>query len=334
MLQFRNETPFVGAITLFPDADGIDTVCAILKGTFTLAPTPSVADEQIPVTTAAEYFGEPEASSVKRPTDVSLPKPATDIVVIGHAVAPNGYVSVMDVSVAVGPVRKTARVFGDRVWQSNGATYSISTPSRFESIPLVWERAFGGTDRTERGPREEARNPIGTGFRTTDGLAPLEGLFLPNIEDPLDLISSWKQTPAPMGFGPLGAHWEPRRSYAGTYDEQWQETRAPYLPSDFDPRFLQIAPADLIARGYLQGGEPVELRGLSQRQVIAFQLPTVRPRIAFRLDGKPNDRPAYLDTVVLEPTDGRLSLVWRASFPCDKKSLRVNEVVATLASPG
>ena len=38
-----------------------------------------------------------------------------------------------------------------------------------------------------------------------------------------------------------------------------------------------------------------------------------------------------LDTLIVEPTARRLQLVWRAAFQCDKKSLKVREVVAALA---
>ena len=58
MLQFRNETPFVGSLTVMPDADGIDTLIAVVKGTFTLGAEPQLAPEQVPVTPAAEYWGD------------------------------------------------------------------------------------------------------------------------------------------------------------------------------------------------------------------------------------------------------------------------------------
>jgi hypothetical protein len=331
MLQFINRTPFVGALTLFPDPDGIDTVYAVVKGTFTLGNDPRVADVQVPIVAVPEFHGDPADSSVKRPSDVSLSKPATDIVVLGYAVAPNGNpVTVMDVFVTLGSVSASARVFGDRVWETNGATYSASAPRSFDRMPLVWERSFGGTDDTPNGATGESRNPVGTGFRAANGVNPIEGTRLPNVETINELITSWKQVPTPAGFAPTAAHWEPRRSYAGTYDQAWQDTRCPYLPQDFDPRFLQIAPPGLIAPGHLHGGETGELRGLTLNGSQTFALPTTRPRVEFVLDGEHVERPVELDTVVLEPSENRLSLVWRAALPCDKKALRVKTAVATL----
>jgi hypothetical protein len=199
-------------------------------------------------------------------------------------------------------------------------------------MPLVWERAFGGRDRTDKGPTEDPRNPVGAGFRADDGLEPVGGMALPNVEDPADPITSWKQKPAPMGVGPISEHWEPRRSYAGTYDEAWQQGRAPYLPTDFDPRFLNIAPTGLSAVGHLQGGDPVDLRGFAPEGAVQFRLPTLKPRVAFHVGGSPNERPANLDTVILEPTARRFSLVWRASMQCDKIARRISHVAVSVAN--
>jgi hypothetical protein len=154
---------------------------------------------------------------------------------------------------------------------------------------------------------------------------------LPNIEDPRAPILSWDHQPTPAGFAPIDAYWEPRRSFAGTYDERWQNERAPYLPHDFDPRFLQIAPPALIVPGHLQGGEWVDLRGFTPAGVLQFQLPPVVPRIAYRMDDAQQERPAVLDTVIVEPDAARVCLVWRAALVVDKKALRVREVRASLA---
>src|SRR5262249_19035840 len=153
---------------------------------------------------------------------------------------------------------------GDRVWQAGLVLTTASRPKPFATMPLVWERAFGGTDHKEGQPDRlyaEDRNPIGAGFRIANGQKKLDGLPLPNLEDPRDLIASWKGRPAPVGFSPTCPAWEPRRKLAGTYDADWLRHRIPYLPRDFDPRFFQTAPPGLAAPGHFQGGEEVEVRG-------------------------------------------------------------------------
>jgi hypothetical protein len=327
MHQFENSTGLEGGSFVAPDPDGIDTMFAFLKGTFALGSEPRPADKQVAPVMAAEYYGDPTTSSIRLPSDLSLVKPGTDVLLVGSAWAPGGRATYwMDVSIAVGPVAKTVRVYGDRVWDSGPAGAVPTHPSPFERMPLVWERAFGGTDETEKGPTSEPRNPVGAGFRMADGTKPLGGMALPNLEDPFAPITSWRDRPQPACFAPIAGHWQPRLSYAGTYDKKWQKTRAPYLPTDFDPRFFQIASPGLVCPAYLRGGEMVVVHGATPDGALSFRLPAVAVRMTFVLDGRPEIRAANLDTVLIEPDHGRVILVWRAVLPCDKKALRVNEI--------
>jgi hypothetical protein len=332
MLQFSNKTPFSGTIFLSADPAGIDTAYTVVRGTFVLTERLAPADDQVPVSLKDEYHGEPATSSIKRPSDAALMKPGTDVVLLGHAHAPQEKPTwQMDVSLAVGPVAKTVRVSADRVWESGAAGAAVAWVEPFVRMPLVWERAYGGNDETEHGPSADPRNPVGRGFRARTGSKPLAGLALPNLEDPASLVTSPKDAPAPAGFAPIAAHWEPRKAYAGTYDEAWQARRAPYLPADFDPRFFQIAAPGLTAVPHLQGGEPVEVLGATPSGSLRFQLPRVRVNVTYLLDNSPTLQPASLDTVIVEPDVLRLTLVWRAALACDKKALRINAIEASLA---
>lgn len=331
MLQLKNDTPFAASVALLPDATGIDTLYTVVKGTFTVGRSVGLADEQIPVSFADQHHGDPAASSVRVPSDLCLGKPGTDVVLIGSAWAPGGKPTwSSDVSLTAGTVAKTVRVFGDRVWDSGPGGSSVRYVTPFDRLPLVWERAFGGSDETDRGPVLEPRNPVGCGFRAPRSTRPVAGLPLPNLEDPAALITSPSDTPQPSCFAPIASHWEPRRSFAGTYDEAWQNSRSPYLPADFDARFFQIAPFGLTASAYFQGGEWIDVRGATPDGALQFQIPALRLKITYRLDSGEEKRPAVLDTVIVEPDATRLTLVWRASFQCDKKALRTKEVEASL----
>ena len=335
MLQFKNTTPFAGTILLLPDPDGIDSIYAIVKGTFSIGDAGreiDIADAQVPITYKPEYFGEPDRSSIKVPSDLSLMKPGTDVLLMGHAHAPDGRaVTQMDVSVSVGPVRKTVRVFGDRVWRT-GAGAAISRPAAFDTMPLIWERAFGGVAPVENAGEvwAEARNPVGVGFHEGRENGPADESWLPNLEDPANLISSWRHQPPPACFAPLAPHWEPRRAYAGTYDETWQQERAPYLPDDFDPLFFQLAPVELISADHLTGGELVDVSGASRDGALRFRLPIVDLAISYQIGRTTETRTPVLDTILIEPDEARLQLVWRAVLPCDKRALQVKHVSAAL----
>ena len=326
MLQIKNATPFTASLMLLPDADGIDTVYTVVKATFALGSRLTLADEQLPVVLADQHYADPASSSIKIASDVCLGKRQTDVLVVGSACAPADQpVWTMDVSVSVGSARKTVRVFGDRVWDSGSGVATIAYLTPFTRMPLTWERAYGGADETPRGPARHPRNPVGTGYRARGGTRPVAGTALPNVEDPASLISAPSDAPAPIGFACIAPTWEPRRLYAGTYDDVWQAERAPYLPKDFDARFFELAPPGL-GNGQLQGGETVELRGLTPSGFLQFALPIIGIRAAYRLERSTVERSGVLDTVIIEPDAGRLIMIWRAALRCDKKSLKVREV--------
>jgi len=337
MLQLKNNTPLEAKILLMPDPDGIDSLYTIIKATFILGEKISPIEEQIPIVDEDQYLDEPGQSSLKLPSDLGLIKPGTDVLMLGHAYAPQGRPTAQtDVSLTIGPlISKTIRVFGDRVWEAGLLGAKISEPQPFEAMPLIWEMAFGGFDQTnEKEPQihTEERNPIGLGFRVKNGNKIMDGMKLPNLEDPVKLISSWKDRPSPACFGPVCSSWEPRKSYAGTYDEDWQKHRMPYLPKDFDPQFFQLASPDLVVPGYLKGGEEVQIIGAAPSGQLRFRLPQYQFQVTYQLDNKNHVRSPNLDTVIIEPDESRLSLLWRTVLPCDKKGLRVSQVEVALLS--
>lgn len=329
MFQLKNPTALAASLMLLPDMNGIDTLFGVVKGTFTLGPRLTLADEQVPVTMADQHYGDPAKTSIRAPSDVCLGKPGTDVVMVGSAWAPDGRPTWQaDVTLAVGARSKTVRVFGDRVWDTSAAGATIAWVAPFIQMPLVWERGFGGTDHTDKGPRAEPRNPVGTGFRAGGGTRPLAGMPLPNIEDPAALITSPGDSPAPTGFAPVAPNWEPRTTFVGTYDDQWQRSRAPYLPADFDPRFFHFAPSAL-AMPRLRGDEPVVVDGATPEGSLRFWLPRFSVALTFRRDSGDEVRPCALETVIIEPDERRLVLVWRGALNCDKQALKIREVAVS-----
>lgn len=334
MLQLKNRTRFTATLFPSPNPEGVETLFAVVKGTFTFGPRLEEAETQTPIVLSDRFRGDPLRTSIAEPGDVSLAKPGTDVLLFGHAYGPGGRrTHQAEVSLRLGAIEKRVAVFGDRRWGGTVLT-RMSAPEPFEKMPLVWERAFGGTEMPTGDPPRadgEGRNPVGTGFRSRTSGRRLEDVVLPNLEDPARLISSPGDRPAPAGFGAVAPHWHPRPKYAGTFDTAWQRSRAPYLPSDFDPRFLQVAPEDQQVPGYLKGGEPVEVAGATPSGVLRFNLPARRVDVLFRLDSGEERRTANLDTVIFRPDESRLVLVWRAALPCDKRLLKVREVEPIVA---
>ena len=334
MLQLKNESPFESAIALFPDKDGIDTLHIVVKATFDLdlANRLEIAEEQVPPCLADEYWGEPGQSSLRYASDLHLCKPSTDVVLVGQAWAPEGKkVPQIDMGIAIADRRKLVRVFGDRVWRENGASH---TPPKPFEIDAAGVRARLRRHTPDRPPQKtilgEERNPVGRGFRGRRKPVEAQGQPLPNIEHPQNLIQSWGDVVVPQGFGFVAPHWMPRRDHAGTYDDAWQKTRAPYLPEDFDPRFFNAAHPDLVFDRYLQGGELVVVVGASPRGRLRFHLPICEIEAQVRIAGQTEKPPLNLETVLIEPDEARLCLAWGAALPCDKKALKVEQVTIAL----
>lgn len=205
---------------------------------------------------------------------------------------------------------------------------SLSSPKPFASMPIVYERAFGGWDTRSEDPakhRLDPRNPIGKGFAVRE--EHLLDQAAPNIEYQNQLISSWKDRPNPAGFGAISSFWTPRKEFAGTYDEKWQKERFPLWAEDFDIRFNQCSPMDQQFPGFLRGGERVDLINLSPGGRMSFLLPKVYPVFVTKFGKDSVDHRADLHTVILEPEFPRVIMVWFTSLPCHH---RVDELDVTV----
>jgi hypothetical protein len=229
----------------------------------------------------------------------------------------------MQVSMSVAGRSKTILVSGDRVWRDGRP----SDPRPFESIPLVWERAFGGVFTRDGRVLAEERNPVGCGFAGGRSADEMQGHPVPNLEDPAAPLQQVGQTPAPACLAPVAASWLPRRAFAGTYDEAWQRSRAPYLPDDFDPRFLQCAAPEFAFDRFLQPGDPVRVSGVAPDGPIEFAVPDSKLAVSVTVAGATEEPDANLETLTIEPDANRASFSWRAAVPCDRRALKVEKIV-------
>jgi hypothetical protein len=323
VLQLENRTPFAATMLVLPDRTGIDTLFVVVKATVSLRPRLGLVDLQVPPTLADEYYGDPAASSLRSASDVHLGKPGTDVLLVGSAHAPQGRAVVqMTVAMSVAGRQQSIRVTGDRAWR--GGSPSEAQP--FVSMPLMWERAFGGLQRRGDDLLAET-NPVGRGATTARSSAEADGQPLPNLESPNDPLERLGQSAAPVCFAPVAPWWQPRRRYAGTYDERWQRHRAPFLPEDFDPRFFHCAAGGFAFDRYLQPGERVQALGVMPDGPVDFAIPDARLQVEVTVGGTTHRPPVNLETLALEPDENRACFTWRAAVPCDRQALRIDRVV-------
>ena len=323
MLQLDNPTPFLAALTVLADEEGVDCLFVCIKGTFTLERVPRVAEAQRPIALVDRYRSDPTRSSLLEAGEHHIGKAGTDVLLEGHARPPDGRPTTLcPVSVTVGERRSVIAVHGDRRWRAGGRA---SSPEPFDAMPLIWERALGGRYEGRNAALREvaARNPVGVGLDRTTG-APL-----PNLEDPEAPVAGGGGPSVAVGYGPVAPHWEPRRGYAGTFDAAWVRRRAPLLPPDYDRRFGNVAAGPLAFDRFLVGGEPVELIGVSPRGPLTFELPRCGLAIAGRVGGDWLSMQPELETIVLLPDDGVMTLSWRARLRCDRRVLDVERISIT-----
>jgi hypothetical protein len=316
------------------EPSGRELLVVVIKGTFGL-PKPGenvrLHDEQLPLIMADTFTGEPGFSAPIQEIDFAPRKPGCDILLTGHARAPQGReVTRMRAALRVGSMEKVFDVVGDRVWQAGLTGITASAPRHFTEMPISYDRAFGGADRhSEDESQHDAYppNPVGRGWHKHLKSEWVDGQPLPNTEE----VGHAVRTPAdrcrPMAFGPLGRGWPQRARHAGTYDEKWLADIFPFLPADFDERYYQAAPED--QRLPLPNGPlDVVLSGFTFDGPRQFVLPHFEaPVHVFPKHGEREQHFALLDTIVFEPDLQRFTMSWRLTRPLRSSMREIAEVL-------
>jgi hypothetical protein len=301
-----------------------------------------------PLVQADVYYdhGDPESSTVKFENDLAPYKLKTDVVLIGKAYAPGGHPTTeMGVGLAVGDHRKVIRLIGERrcIYRAD-LPPSFTEPEPFTEMEMRYERAYGGTYLRDDPVRmfPYPRNHQGAGFVLKNTPEAVEGLALPNLEDPEDLLTPerivlgererWNGQPLPQGFGWFQRTWYPRCSFVGSVpgfvdpDEVMREETLGLVPKgqialarrfklpSFDVRFNNGASLGL-ALPYLKGGEFVRLRNPTPDGVLDFVLPNDVPRMMLDIGLGENTLESVLHTVCIRVDEMALDLVWRGAHP-------------------
>ncbi len=315
-----NTTPYV----FFPyDASLAPTLPAltlIVRGTFafrTGAPaTAKPAKEQKPPRGDEQHLDD-LGRSLAYSSDLVPMKPRGEVLVYGTCHTPDGYPKPShEVSITVGPIQKTLKVTGPRVFVED--LMGRFTPGRtapFTVMPVRWELAFGGLSFPA--------NPLGRGMEPIPDESGKLIPYLPCIEYPDSHMTDPKDRPVPAGLGPIAPAWAPRSKQNGTRDQRWSMFRAPLPPKDFDPGFYNAAPRDQqLKTGHFRGDEPVVLTGLHKtQQKLSTALPGKRVRVfavvETPIEGTDETQRVFseiemsLDTVHLDVDKAEMVLLWR-----------------------
>ncbi|HKP97060.1 MAG TPA: DUF2169 domain-containing protein [Fibrobacteria bacterium] len=305
-------------------------------------------EEQVPFLEVDEYLGEgnPAVDALRLESDLVAYKPMTDVIFIGKACVPGGQkLPRLDFGIEVGGARKIGRAIGDRKVIVTGTSIVFSEPEPFSEMPLDYTRAYGGRDeKSEPGALYVfPRNQVGKGFVVKNTPAALQGLALPNLEDParpltpqnlvLGRFERWKEYPEPVALGCVNKNSYPRYTLAGLPPDAWADAEAerqrgllknPEIgikpssqPSPVPPMmnlefFNGASPG--LKFPYLAGNEPVRLANLDPKHGrFTFNLPGVRPQCWIDVGEGPKTMDMVLHTVVIYKPTNQLTMVWRGS---------------------
>jgi hypothetical protein len=345
----RNKHSSVFEIVLGKDHLGNHVVSVIVKHSYRITPDGTITRRETdhPLRKIDHYYddGDPEWATVQYESELAPYKPETDMVVIGKAYAPQGAATQeMNVRVKVGLKEKTLIIIGDREchFRANRAPV-FSDPLPFSEMEIRYERAYGGKDETsvQEIPFYYARNTMGKGVVLRNTRESVEGLPLPNIEDPKDRLTPerliieeperWHLQPLPQGFGWRQRTWYPRCALLGVYPAFTDvgtvtaEERMGLLPKNhvalakqsklptYEAEFNNGASLDMTFPA-LQGNEQVSLSGLSPNSQLVFSLPSEKPNISLDIGKGAKQLDTQLHTLSVRPDDFEVDLIWRGAY--------------------
>jgi uncharacterized protein YjbI with pentapeptide repeats len=269
----------------------------VAKATFQLVHE-ELARLVAPVELVAEDRVNAQNGSLEHARETVPYLPNAGVIVKAHAYAPDRR-AVSSTSVRLGLSRdrtlidKTLHVFGDR------AAWAPGHITPFHRIPIVYERTYGGAGISE--------NPVGVGGPGSTAL--------PSIVDPQDSRKV-------AGVGPIASHWAPRRALLGAVAPDALKAHVVDVPSGFDWRFFQAAPADQqIER--LCGDEWIVLDGMHPALPrIQSRLPQIMA-VARRQVSAPAGATVehllemHADMLVIDADRMTACLVWRGRFAAE-----------------
>lgn len=314
MWKVTNTTPFPAQSGFVRDEHGQSFWTVWLKGTFALR------SGQLPVFIAGGQ-GEPARGPVYRDDDPAgvmvadsdlVPrKPKVDVLIRARAAAEDTGTP-RQIRFAIGSWHKALTLHPPRRWSTRGvAKPDMDIP--IAAVDLDWRVAAGGPD-----------NPLG-------------------MEDSPPLLAyrdgdraRRKDPPAPpAGLGPIPPHWPPRADHAGTYDSEWEETRAPILPHDFTPAAWQCAPRDQQIDASALSGQSLIVEGLDGiSQGTDFPLPEIDFQIETLQGPTWVAQISLLQTLTIDLIAGTASVLYssRLRLPRAADDVNIRETMVNLGT--
>ena len=316
MLQLKNTTPFAANFGQLCGYDSQEYTCVTAGVSLTYDQGQwHLADEQLEPPHHDRYQFDDPASPLLLPNQLSFNKGQTDFIFDACATSRSAPVTELPVSVSIlsaGVVRSIELdVVGDQHIDAQG----ISRRNPFNSMPLGFERAYGGGYQLGGGLHTNEIHPEGRGYLPDQKHIQLleHGVWLPNCYAKGESSLHYSHIKACVALGPMPVTHQARRQYAGTFDKSWQEARAPYLPDDFHPLFFQAGLEALRWDGMLSSDFQLQLTNLGGLDDCVCPVPKLLLDVEFR-QGRITGQVMDLHTVFIQPGLNTVHLIFGHSF--------------------
>lgn len=344
---FRNATAYNALNFEQVDSEGnIYGIAIVKRSLFFFGDRPIDMAVSEDICLADEYHGNPNSSSIARPSDISPMKPFGDFIIIGNAYSSTERTS-WEASLKFGDfIDKKIKIYGERywkpIWEKKSTLaliwddrerevfkgWKLSEPKPTNSVPLVYENAWGGAHPN---PDDDlgvyAYNPIGCGWLNDEHTDKTQKYKAPQIEDINNPIHDPFEEYKTQGFAPISPMWKQRAQYAGSYDEEWEKNQSPFLPMDFDDRFWQIAPEDQQFNKEQAYGHSAYIQGINEKGIIDFKIPETRlALISIDHENKRLEIPMHPDTIIYDNHTKRVHILYKTRFDID--NLKLCEIIA------
>ncbi len=325
----------LSGVTTMMNKEGDEFLVLVIKATYRIPENGKIPRPLIPAQPILDsdlFYGDPGISAPRYEADYLLHKPMCDVLFSAQAHAPgNQPVTQLVVTAEVGNMSKSINVNGERIWEKTGSGFIPGKSKYFVSVPLHYGYAAGGIYSWENHGQEHTEthsvNPVGTGFARTK-IQSEKVQILPALEAVETPINSPDHQYLPQALSVLPRNSSLRICYAGTYDDEWRRNTSPFLPTDFDERYCQSAPADQQIP-FPVGHEPVRLLNMMQsRTEVRFKLPRLDnlPVRVLKKNYTVLEIKPVVDTLFFEPDEQRFSVVWRCNIPLERSIQEIQTV--------
>ena len=223
-----------------------------------------------------------------------------------------------DVEVNIpGKFSNSIKVFGDRHWDLGLLKYNITDPKAFDKILLSNCNSYGGFDLWDGVMVPDPFNPDGKGYAVNKDS--LHGKPLPNIEDPNNLINSWKDKPSPVGV--CATRWCEKRIKIGLGLNGKPENS----PTKLSPILYNDAYLGMITNGLLPG-DNIVITGMNAKGKFQFKIPNMDMKLKLRFADNEYNRKFYIDQIGIEPDENRAFITYRYAFNYKFKAKEKREI--------